>query len=302
MGIINLIIFKSMRKILSLLTIAVLVLFASCDKLNEMPEFSDGDAFVSFDKTSLKVNENGVTLNVPVTLASVKGISATVSYSVVNGTAAQGTNFTLADGSATLTFDATNRTQNIVINIINNPGVYTGDLNFQLVLSADGTIKPSAENTCTITISDLDHPLAAILGTWSATGTSYFNGSETWEMVFSKDASDVTIVWIDNFVTGGSSELIYGVVNAAKTEIKIPVYQRIATSSSYGFIGLRGYYGPDGATAIPDGGFITLTIGATQINVMDEIGSYVWQNADRTGGLGWYNIFAADVVLTRPAK
>ncbi|KAB2870860.1 MAG: hypothetical protein F9K37_04795 [Bacteroidales bacterium] len=297
----NIIRYKAMRKILSILAIAVLVVFNSCDK-NEKPEFSDSNAFVSFDKAALSVTEDGATLSIPVTLASVKGVSATVSYTVINGTAVEGTNFTLADGSATLTFDAANRTQNIVVNIINKPGVYTGDLRFKLQLSADGKVKPNAENICEITISDRDHPLAAILGEWSATGTSYYNGSETWEMEFSKDPSDVSIVWIDNFVTGGSSLKVYGVVNAAKTEIKIPVYQRIAESSSYGYIALRGYYGPDGATAIPVGGSITINIEANRLVVLDEIGSYVYQNADMTGGLGWFNIFAADVVLTRPTK
>lgn len=287
-----------MRKILSILTIGILVVLNSCE-LNELPVFDDNDAFVSFDKSSLSIAENGGTLNIPVTLASTKGMSATVTYTVIDGTAAQGTNFTLADASATLTFDANNRTQNIVINIIDNPGVFTGDLRFTIELSDEGKVKPSAESVCTITIADLDHPLSAILGTWSATGTSYFNGSQTWDMELTKDEDDVTIVWFYPFVAGGSGYPIYGVVNEDMTEIKVPVGQEIAAPGNYGFIELRAYYGPDGATEIPDGGFITITIADGQLSILDEIGSYVWSNPDATGGLGWYNIFMADVVLTR---
>jgi hypothetical protein len=290
-----------MRKILSLLTIALLVVFASCDKLNETPAFSESNAFVAFDKAALSVNETTATLSIPVTLASIKGISTTVTYTVIDGTAVQGTNFTMADATATLTFDADNRTQNIVVNVTDKPGVFTGDLKFTIQLSDAGTVKPNAENICTVTIVDKDHPLAAILGTWNATGTSYFNGSETWEMEFTKDASDVSIVWISNFVKGGSSELIYGVVNPAQTEIKIPVYQVIATSSTYPLIRLEGYYGPDGATDIPQGGFITVEIAAdkSSMAIMDEIGSHVWKDAAGTSSAGWYNIFQADIVLVR---
>lgn len=290
-----------MRKILGLLTIAVLVIFTSCDDLNESPEFSDSKAFVSFDKTSLSIDENGATLNIPVTLASIKGKTATVTYTAVDGTAVQGTNFTLADVSATLTFDATNRTQNIIVNIIDKPGIYTGDIKFTIQLSEGGTVEPNAESSCTITISDLDHPLAAILGTWTASGTSYFNGSESWDMVFTKDASDVSIVWISNFVSGGSNVAIYGVVNEDMTEIKIPVYQVIATSSSYPLIRLEGYYGPSGEIAIPQGGYITVEIAAdkSSMSIIDEFGSHVWKDETATSSAGWYNIYQADVVLTK---
>jgi hypothetical protein len=289
-----------MRKILSILTIAMLVVLSSCE-LNDIPVFDDSDAFVSFNKSSLSVNEDGTTLNIPVTLASTKGKSATVTYIVTNGTAVQGTNFTLADPSATLTFDATNRTQNIVVNIIDIPGVFTGDVRFSIELSDEGTVKPSTEKTCTVTIADLDHPLSAILGTWSATGTSYFNASQTWELALTKDADDVSIVWIYPLVPGGShvDYPIYGVVNAEMTEIKIPVGQEISAPGSYGYIELRGYYGPDGMTEIPAGGSITVTIEEGQLTILDEFGSYVWSNPDLTGGLGWFNIFMADVVLTR---
>lgn len=288
-----------MKRIRYILSLAVLAVLASCNP-NEMPEFNDNDAFVAFDNASMSVEENAQTLSIPVTLASIKGISASVTYTLLDGgTAVEDSNFTFADANKTLTFDATHRTQYIVVNIINKPGVFTGDLRFKLQLSDDGTIKPNAENVCTITITDLDHPLAAILGTWTATGTSYFNGSESWDMELTKDPSDVTVVWFYPFVNGGSGYKIYGVVNDAKTEIRVPVGQEIAPPGSYGFIELKGFYGPSGEEEIPDGGYITITIEPNKLSIKDEIGSYVWGDAGQTSGLGWYNIFKADVVLTR---
>lgn len=299
MVIINILGDKVMRKLFYLLTIAVLAFITSCE-LNTAPEFNDGDAFVAFDKVSLSINENGDTLLIPVTLASISGKSAVVGYSVIDSTAKQGVNFELVDGSATLTFDAANRTQYIAVVVNDNPGVFTGDLRFLVQLSEDGTVKPNAENACLVTINDLDHPLAAILGTWTASGTSYFNGEEAWDMELTKDPDDISVVWFLPFVKGGANKPIYGVVNEAKTEIKIPVGQEINTPGSYGFIELRSFYGPDGANEIPDGGNITIEIREDgKLYIMDEIGSYVWGNADKSDGLGWFNIFQADIILSR---
>ncbi|MGE0089104.1 MAG: Calx-beta domain-containing protein [Bacteroidales bacterium] len=290
-----------MRNILKFLIIGVLVIIASCDNLNEVPEFSDSDAFVAFDKAALGINENGATLSIPVTLASISGMSQSVTYSVIDSTAKEGVNFTLVDASKTLTFDAENRTQNIVLNVIDNPGVFTGDLIFQIQLAEDGTVKPSAQNICEVKIYDLDHPLASILGTWTAKGTSYFNGETSWDILFEKDAEDVSIVWISNFVQGGSGLAVYGIVNEDMTEIKVPAYQEIATSSSYPLIRLEGWFGPEGDITIPQGGNITIEIAAdkSSMSIMDWFGSHVWNDAGATSSAGWYNIFEADVVLTR---
>lgn len=291
-----------MRKILNLIIIILIAGLSSCDKLNENPEFNDSQAFVAFDKSSMNVQENGVTLNVPVTLASIAGLSGSVTYNVIDGSAKLGEDFTLADPSGTLTFDAENRTQDIVINVINHDGVFTGDISFTIELSAGGVVKPNNESSCKVTIIDLDHPLAAILGTWKATATSYFSGSETWEMEFAKDPADVSIVWISNFVSGGSNLPIYGVVNEEQTQILIPVYQEIFASSSYPLVRLEGYYGPSGADFIPEGSNITMIISGdkSEISILDEFGSHVYTDAGGTSAAGWYNIYQADGVLTRP--
>lgn len=212
-----------MKKILSLLTISLLVLFASCD-LNQMPEFDDSEAFVGFVRPSLSISEKGGTLRVPVTLASVKGISETVSFTVIDSTAKEGVNFSIV-GDKSLTFNADNRTQHIEVAIIDNPGVFTGDLRFTIELAADGKIKPSADNSCLITIQDEDHPLSSILGTYSTVAESAFGGDVPFDFVITKDESDVTVVWIANICGIGTGPGIYGVVNEDKTEIALPIEQ-----------------------------------------------------------------------------
>lgn len=274
-------------------------LLTSCE-LNEIPKFNEDDAFASFGKTSVEISEQGGTLAIPVILASVEGISTTVTYKIVDGTAKSGTHFSPVDGSATLSFDANNRTSNILININDLSGLYTGDLNFTVELLNSPDVSIGSDNVCSVTINDEDHPLAAILGDYNASGESYFNGPEQWTISLLKDPDDESIVWIDNLVNGGSNLAVYGVVNSEMTEIKVPAGQRIAESSSYGFIELKAFYGPYGEEEIPEGENITIKINPDySMEILDEVGSYVWSGADKTDGLGYYNIFQAGIVLTR---
>jgi len=288
-----------MRKILSLLTISLLVLFASCD-LNQMPEFDDSNAFVAFDKAAMTIKEDGGTLKVPVTLASLKGMSETVTYTVVDGTAKAGVNFSLVSES-TLTFTATERTQYIEFSIIEIPGVFTGDLRFTIELAEDGKVKPSAESACKVTIVDLDHPLAFILGTYSASAASYFSdrGPFKWDIKFEKDNADVSIVWISNiepyFASFGyvapEENYFYGVVNEDKTEIAIPTGQAIG----YQDVEFHGFSTPD-----PDDDAaeeVTKVI----IMIEDDGNKLVIPNAwgaKRAAG-GWFNILYGGLELTK---
>lgn len=289
-----------MKRLLYILSIVAIVA-SSCDKLNEIPSFSDSDAFVKIDKPTMGINENEGVLRIPVTLVSASGVASTVTYKVTDGTAKITDNYTLVDATKTLTFTAENRTQYIEINIVNLALFYTGDLKFTVELETTGTVKMGSDNKCTVIIQDLDHPLTPILGEYNAVGTSYFNGSEQWTVTLAKDATDVTKVWISNFVKGGSSVAVYGVVDTEMTLIKVPVNQVISTSASYPLIRLEGFYGPDGEVAIPSGGFITLEVAAdkSSITVKDEIGSHIWKDADATQSAGWYNIFQANIVLTK---
>lgn len=278
---------NDMRKFLSLMTIAMLAFFTSCDDLNEMPTFSDSNAFVAFNKAALSVNEDGATLSIPVTLASLKGMTTSVTYVVKDGTAKQGVNFTLADATATLSFDADNRTQNIVINIINNPGVFTGDLNFSIELSSEGTVKPSAESVCTVTIKDKDHPLSKFLGEWTATASSEYFGDVEWTVLIEKDPSDVTVLKINSLVYGftkygyvmpNNDTRFYGVVNAEKSQIAIPIGQKCVYQYDGNDIFL---YGLTAALDVVETGNIIASISDDGKVLTFDLGAYV---TDATGG------------------
>ena len=250
-----------MKKIFTYISlVAVAALAASCD-MNKEPVFNDADAFVAFDKAAFTCKESDGSIQIPVTLASVAGISTTVSYAAVDGTAKAGTDFELADGKGTLTFTADARTQYITVNIIEHAGVYTGDIKFSLEFKSTGDVNSGFDNKCTITIMDNDHPLASILNTYKATGKSYFNGEIEWEMTLEKDAKDVAMVWFSQLVGGVSG--FYGIVtmtDGQPTSIAIPMGQISAVNTTSSGDGNIYLYGLSNDMNLNDEGNIIVTI------------------------------------------
>lgn len=288
---------KTMKQILSFLNLVILgaLLTVSCN-LNENPKFDDKDAFVAFDNATMTVSESVGTIKVPVTLASVKGIAATISYQAVNGTAKSGVNYELLDGAGTLTFSAEERTQYITVKI-NKIAGYTGDLKFTLKFKEGGLagLNEGAENKCVITITDIDHPLTFILGGYSVSADSYYSsrGHFDWTITLSKDASDVSVVWIANmdpyFAGYGyiapSYNYFYGTVNAEKTTITIPKGQNLGYETTV----------LNGITDVADDGpfvNVTISINATGsvLTIVNPWG--IWDD-------GWWNKFPGGIIMNK---
>lgn len=255
--------------------LAAASILASCDK-NEPSKFNDKDAFVAFDKTSLTLSEGSEdVLRIPVTLASVAGLEETIKFEVKEPekkAAKQGVNFELLTKSGTLSFNAENRTRYIEVKSIPD-GEYTGDLQFTIVINGTESIKAGSENTCTVTVADSDHPLGFMLGAYTATGVSYFNGPSTWTMTFFKDADDDHKVWIDNLFQNdsfaGADTRYYGIVNEDLTSLNIPFGQESEYKYSNGnpitLLGFDGEYGHDTGSVdvaiVQDGDKVTLDFG-----------------------------------------
>lgn len=240
-----------MKNIFKILAGAViLTAFASC-KLNHLPSFDDADSFVAVDITAIIVDETAGTVTIPVTIASIEPIKTAVTYEVVEGTAKKGVHFDLQDESGVLTFDGKTRTQNIVLNIINKVGEYTGDVSFSVnLLNAGKTVKLGADVSCSVRIGDLDHPLAAILGAYSAKGYSYFDDvEESWTLDMYKDDNDVKVVWIDGIIPllsgryPASDYRVYGNVSEDMQTISIPAGQVLKDNISGNTVSLWTFNG-----------------------------------------------------------
>ncbi len=262
------------------MAIAATAVLASCDK-NLPPKFDDKDAFVAFDDVTVTVSEdytakNGdATVKVPVTLASVAGLDATIKFTIAEPeakAAKAGVNYELVTTSGTLSFNAQDRTQYIEFKTLAD-GQYTGDLTFDIVLSGTETLAVGSESVCTVKITDVDHPLGFMLGAYTASGDNYWDGPVTWKMTFYKDEKDEHKVWIENLFQvdnwANSKTRYYGVVNDDATILNIPFGQNTEYKYSngnpvqlLGFDGENGYDSGSVDVAITrDGDAVTLDFG-----------------------------------------
>jgi hypothetical protein len=286
---------------------AALFALASCD-LNKTPVFEDSESFASFDKTSIVVNEDAGKVQIPVTIASKDPKQVAVAYQAVDGTAKAGVNFSLVDESAVLSFDGKTRTMYLEFEVKNVPGVYTGDVTFTFELVSAGNLKLGANKTCSVRIADLDHPLAAILGDYTVAGKENWDGDLTWNATFSKDDSDISVVWITGLSNDqySSTTPIYGNVSADMTTITIPFGQTCPVNSTYhgvlvGFGPFDGklYYGPEGNIILTktDAGWVQ----STSKDEDEEKWGYAWFAYTTSTGdpYSWLTGFHAGVVFTK---
>lgn len=295
---------KRIKSIYGLLVAGVL-LFASCN-INEEPTFDDKDAFVAFANATMSVGEENGSLEIPILLTSLSGISTTVDFEIVadGTTAVEGTHYTI-EGGNTLTFTKDSPTQYIKLNILNddvftNPGYQT----ITFSLKTPQGVSLGASKTCKVTIQDDEHPLLFILGTYAASAESYFadRGSFEWDITIERDADDLSKVWIGNlepyFAANGyvapKANYFYGTVNEEKTEIRVPVGQKLGYSSGGVDVVLAGFSGPD-----PDE---SEELSASQniiITILENGAKLRIESAYGAASDGWFNLMYGNQIITK---
>lgn len=255
---------KNTNKILFIAAVSAMAL-VSCSKMNDYPTFNPDDSFAAFDQIAYSVDENCGTLTIPVSIASIDPEKVNVALKAVDSTAKAGVNYELV-GDGVLRFDGKLRTMAIDVKINDKSGEYTGDLVFCLELVSAGGLKIGANNTCTVTISDLDHPLAAILGEYTGTGFDYFDGAAVnWNVNFMKDAKDVTVLWIDAPTASfqgtypSGDYRIYAKVAEDQKSFTVPLGQVLASKASGKTVSLWSFNG----SSVYSSGSVTFTLDAS---------------------------------------
>ena len=279
---------------------ASMLMLASCN-LNDYPEFDDADAFLAFTSSTASIGEESGTLEIPVLLTSKSGMTATAEIEVVadeEGTGAiEGTDFTIENKS--LSFSGLEgATQLIKINIVDND-VFGGNKTFTIRLKEGGNVKLGAAKTCKVTIQDNEHPLAFILGTYGASADSYFSsrGHFDWDVTISRDDNDINKVWIGNldpyfavnvYNTSRDCNIFYGVVNEDKTQILVPVGQKLGYENTE----LAAFVAADPDEDETEGDNIV-------IEIHDGGNTLVITNAWGIYDDGWWNLFRGPITLTK---
>lgn len=178
---------NNMKKLqIKILAGAVLLssLMVAC---NNKAEFTSA-SFVRLNSESYSCTEDVGTVKIPVYAYTSNGTlafprsdeaSTNVSFTVTDGTAKQGTNFTVSPSNGVLEFSGESVAY-IEIDITNLEGEYTGDLSFSIdITSANNGYTLGGVTSADVTIKDNDHPLSPILGTWVA-----YNVEDYWGDVY----------------------------------------------------------------------------------------------------------------------
>jgi len=279
---------------------ASMLILASCN-INDYPEFDNADAFVAIQQTSASISETGDELSIPVMLTSLGGLQGSVDFEITPDSVAgakEGVHFTVINASKTLTFTPDQPTQEIKLKILDND-VFGGDVKMTVKLVNAQGVQLGANKTCLVTIEDNEHPLAFILGTFNAKGTSQFDGELEWEVTIQKDATDLSKVWITGLVDA-TTTAIYGTVNADMTEVAIPLEQQVHPHSTYDI--LLEAYGWDGSARfeLEAGAPLVGKIAADGTITFPDywFGGYAFYKSDGSGA-GWWDLLWNDVVLKK---
>lgn len=222
---------------------AIVLAAASCGRL----ESFDHQTFATFNEVDYSVDETVGQVKVGVSLYNPTKSETKITVKAVDGKAVNGTDYEIVSpASGVLTFAPGQGEQDVIIGIKNNEGVFTGTLDFALELvSATTGVTVGNLGTASFIIKDLDHPLAAFIGSWTADVRSYDWGPQnggisyyTLNVTILADENDETYTkliiqnlepyFASNGVTAANGYNIYeGVVNEAKNQLTLPMGQPI---------------------------------------------------------------------------
>lgn len=156
-------------------TIMAFVMLVSLYSCAQKTEFVS-KPFVMIAASSYAYNEDAGTVKIPVyaysqvdgkvSLPRPTDVSTDVSFEIINDTAEKDVHFTVSPANGVLKFDGASEAY-IEININNMAGIYTSNVKFSIALTgATNGYTLGGGNSASVTIKDLDHPLANILGTY----------------------------------------------------------------------------------------------------------------------------------------
>lgn len=307
--------------------LASVLLFASCD-LNKPMEFDDAtQAFIAFDDTEGSLDEaaDGVPCELDLTLycASVEGVAAEVDVVVTADSfpeasrAIEGTHYVVdrielysieydqtkenfgerinvqvVDGVEKIKFTKERRFASIYIKSIDN-AEQGGDVKFDVILTNVKGCNLGAMSRYTVTVVDDEDPINMLVGSYKATATSMFDGSQvTWDVKISRDEEDPKTLWINPACTinGASSyNSVYATVDLNNNTLAMPLGQTLygsPESTSYNLViaGFDAQANPvmSGAVVanfdVSDGVSIAWTEGIGVGNLVDD--SWWWQAVD----------------------
>lgn len=282
-----------MKKINIIAAAIAVVLSASCNRALEFQH----ETFATFDAVNFSIDETAGKVRIPVSVYNPTGAEINVSVACVDGKAKVNEDFELTyPESGVITFSGAKSTDTLEIAIKPFVGVFTNNKEFTVQISSSTTgVGVGNLRTAKVTIRDLDHPLAAILGEYQGVSAS---GTYFWDLAFDKNDESTQKVNIIGLCE--DNETLVGDVSADMKVITVPFGQMYkAGGYDIMFCGYAagGYYNPSGNMifTLTDAGWVQTTDVDTDARKWG-IGCLALSNGSP---LGWWNNFSPGVVLKK---
>lgn len=219
---------KNTTKIIS--AFAMLLSLAACSTKVDYVQVP----FAALDHDSYSVKESVGQFSIPV--HNFSSTDCSVTFDAVDVTAQKGVDYTV-EGNGVLELKA-GETKNIVVKVIPHPGTFTGNLVFGVELkSCSNGVVPSGTTFAAVEIGDEDHPLLDMFGSYTMYGVALNSnkayGYYNWPLEISEYPNNVNRVYLSALVPLMSAYgsylpkgiAVYGVVNATKDKITVPLPQ-----------------------------------------------------------------------------
>jgi hypothetical protein len=191
------------RNIILFVAAAVtLLLAASCNRKVDYQY----EKYATLYHSSFTVAENAGELRIPVLVKNTKGADVQVSVKIAEGTAVEGVDYeVVSPANGVLSFSGDTDSLDVVINLLTPAlGEFTGAKNFNVsVASATEGVGVGLISNAKVTIDDIDHPLAAWIGSWTGELEGFFGNWPKGATTFTISADPEGDPFSDLIVSGG---------------------------------------------------------------------------------------------------
>ena len=191
------------RNIILFVAAAVtLLLAASCNRKVDYQY----EKYATLYHSSFTVAENAGELRIPVLVKNTKGADVQVSVKIAEGSAVEGVDYeVVSPANGILSFSGDTDSLDVVINLLTPAlGEFTGAKNFNVsVASATEGVGVGLISNANVIIDDIDHPLAAWIGSWTGELEGFFGNWPKGATTFTVSADPEGDPFSDLIVSGG---------------------------------------------------------------------------------------------------
>ena len=273
-----------------------LLSMASCNRKVEY-QF---DTYATLYHSSFTVKEDAGEYSIPVLIQNAKGGDLQVAVNIAEGKAVEGVDYeVISPVNGILSFSGETDSLAVVVKIFDTfVGEFTGTKDFTVSISpATEGLTMGTISSARVMIDDLDHPLAAWIGSWTGEMTGYFGNWPKAATTFTVSADPDGDPFSDLIVSGGINPYFVAAAGANPDfSAKVVDNQLVVAAEQpcgYSDVVLLGFNAPDPNSADSyDHARFEMQQDGTLVQA-NAFGAYT------PGGGGFYEIYLGGAVFTK---